>query len=280
MRIFNVWQWGVWCFICGLQPLVTAQEAIAPETTDSLETVAWSHARTVLFGSRPIETTQDLIKLDAPYRAEDAAIVPITIKSGIPQNSAHYIQQIYLFIDNNPVPLAAKFILTPDSGLADISTRVRVDSYTPMRVIAELNDGQLFMDSRYVKASGGCSAPVEKDQAAAQARLGKMRLKIVDEASAKQPLLAQLMISHPNNSGLQMDQVSRLYVPAHFVKEIKVRFNDTLIMSAETDISISTDPSFRFYVRPTGATSGTLTAEVLDSTGARFTTSQQLKYNP
>ncbi|EIJ41455.1 putative secreted protein [Beggiatoa alba B18LD] len=259
-------------------PATTASSSASPSVTSAalLETPVWDAARVSLFHQQAIETNQTLIQLETPYRAEDAAIVPITIKAGIPQNPSQYIQRIYLFIDNNPVPLAATFSLTPDSGLADIATRVRINAYTPIRAIAQLNDGQLLMSARYIKASGGCSAPVGKDSAAAEARLGKMRLKIATDGDSKQPLLAQLMISHPNNSGLQLDQISRLYVPARFIKQVQVHFNDKLIMSAETDISISEDPSFRFYVQTQGA-DGTLTADVIDSTGAKFTTSQVLK---
>ena len=67
-----------------------------------------------------------------------------------------------------------------------------------------------------------------------------------------------------------MDQLTRLYLPAHFVKKLRVTYNDTPVLLAETDISISEDPSFRFYFQPQGE--GTLKAEVIDSENNSFET--------
>jgi sulfur-oxidizing protein SoxY len=80
------------------------------------------------------------------------------------------------------------------------------------------------------------------------------------------------MISHPNLTGLQMDQVTRLYAPAHFVKEVRVSFDGEPVFSAETDISVSENPNFQFYFVPTHE--GELDVEVVDSKGLRFNHTQ------
>ena len=77
------------------------------------------------------------------------------------------------------------------------------------------------------------------------------------------------MIRHPNNSGLQMDQVTRLYVPVFFVRELKVWQGDALVLSIEGGISISEDPNFRFDFVPNGAK--TFRAEAIDTDGHVFT---------
>lgn len=120
----------------------------------------WQKVRTSLFQSRPITMASDaVISLEAPVRADDAAIVPIAIRTGFAQAPARRVEKIYLIIDNNPSPVSAIFQFTPLSGQADIETRVRIDEYSHVRAIAETSDGQLFMATRFVKASGGCSAP-------------------------------------------------------------------------------------------------------------------------
>jgi sulfur-oxidizing protein SoxY len=227
----------------------------------------WKKVRASLFQSRPIATaTADMIEV--PVRAEDAAIVPISIKTRLPQSPARYIEKVYLIIDNNPSPISAVFRFTPQSGRADIETRVRIDEYTHIRAIAETNDGKLHMATRYVKAAGGCSAPPGKDAQAAQATLGRMKFRIDGVAAANRPVLAQLMISHPNNSGLAMDQVSRLYTPAHFVRQVNITYAGQPVMSADLDFSISENPNFRFYFLPRG--DGELRAKVVDSQGKQF----------
>lgn len=238
------------------------------------EDAAWTQGlKAKYFGNRTIAESSNLIELTAPYRAEDPALVPISVTAKIPQTADKYIKTITLIIDNNPVPFAAAFHFTPDSGKADIATRFRFNAYTHIRAIVETNDGQLSMAKAFVKASGGCSAPIGADLDAAMARLGKMKFKLdSDTLVPNQPNSAQLLISHPNISGMQMDQISRMVKPAHFVNDIKVSFNGKPIFSTETDIAGSTDPNFRFYFVPDKA--GALTAEIKDNTGKTFSYTQ------
>jgi quinoprotein dehydrogenase-associated SoxYZ-like carrier len=242
-------------------------QSLAP---DKLENSAvWQKVRASLFQERPIVTEGNgVIALEAPARAEDAAIVPIAIRARFMQTPERFIRKVYLVIDANPSPISATFSFTQLSGRADIETRVRIEQYTFVRAIAETNDGHLHMATRYIKASGGCSAPPGKDAQAGLASLGRMKLRVVDSAAASRPLLAQLMVNHPNNSGLMMDQVTRLYAPAHFVRELRVTLEGEPVLSAELDISISENPNFRFYVFPRA--SGELRAEVTDSQDLHF----------
>ena len=106
------------------------------------------------------------------------------------------------------------------------------------------------MAKRFVKASGGCSAPAGKDPEAALARLGKMKLRQSDAMVLGEPNMAQLLISHPNHTGMQMDQISRHYVPAYFVNNIEVRYGDEPVLTVESDISLSEDPSIHFHFTP------------------------------
>lgn len=224
--------------------------------------------RTAYFGDRPIASGDGVITLEAPVRAEDPAVVPLSIKAQFPQTDQRYIKTVYLVIDKNPGAMAGKFHFTPRSGRADLSLRVRVNAYSPIRAIAETNDGELHMARRFVKASGGCSAPVGTDLDAALSRLGRMKLRTRDIPDLAEPMQTQLMVSHPNITGLQMDQVSRHYAPAHYVKEVTVSFEGEPVFSAETDFSVSENPSFRFYFVPHKA--GELRAEVVDTNGDRF----------
>src|SRR5690554_418807 len=147
--------------------------------TVSADDDLWDGLKQTYFGDREIrENADDLLVLEAPTRAEDAAIVPISVKSLQPQTADSYIKNLHLIIDRNPMPYSANFHLSPQLGKVDLATRVRIDQYTNMRAIAEMNDGSLHMVTRFIKASGGCSAPAGKDMAAAMARLGKMQLGI------------------------------------------------------------------------------------------------------
>lgn len=240
------------------------------------EDMVWTGGlRQALFGDRAITESDELIVLDAPARAEDAAIVPISITAQIPQTDERYIKTIYLLIDKNPGPLAGTFRFTRASGRADLAFRVRVNAYSPIRAIAETNNGELFMSRRFIKATGGCSAPAASDIDAAMARIGRIKLKTEQVARQAQPNAVQLMISHPNLSGLQMDQLTQLYAPAHFVRQIKVSFDNAEIFSADTSFAISENPSFKFFFVPDRA--GQLTVEISDTKNLQFSQSLQLR---
>lgn len=236
----------------------------------------WQKLRASLFQSRPIApASPDWLTLVLPARAEDAAIVPVAIQTRTPVSPARTIDKLYLVIDNNPSPLAGVFRFTPQSGRADLETRVRIDEYTHVRAIAETSDGQLHMALGFVKASGGCSAPPSKDAKAAQATLGRMRLRVEPPTQPGEPQLVQLMISHPNSSGLALDPVRRLYAPPHFVRQLTVSLARQTVMSADLDFAISENPNFRFYVQPRG--DGELKAEIVDNQDLKFQSAVMLR---
>lgn len=238
--------------------------APALATAENQDESKWNNAlKNQYFSGKTIEESNSIIELDAPVRAEDPALVPLKINTTVKQTPDNFIKKILVLVDNNPFPFVGEFDFTPQSGKADLAMRIRVNTYSYVRAIAEMNNGKLYMTKKFVKASGGCSAPVGADLDAAMQRLGKMKFRLDDGIKPKEPTLVQLLISHPNLSGMQMDQVSRFIKKSHFVKQMKVTFNDELILTAKTDIAISSDPNFRFYFVP--ETAGTLKAEISDT---------------
>jgi sulfur-oxidizing protein SoxY len=209
-----------------------------------------------IFNNRAMNDGAGVIAIEMPARAEDAAIVPVTLRATLPPGDARRVMVITLVIDQNPAPMAARFELGPDALVTEISTRVRVNNYTDVHAVAELSDGQLYVAKTYVKASGGCSAPAAKNADEAKARLGQMRFRQFAK-SGEGPVSgtreAQIMVGHPNSSGLQMDQVTQLYIPAFFVNELRVWQDHSLVLAMEGGISISEDPNIRFTYVPNGA---------------------------
>lgn len=251
---------------------IAAWSGLAP-AAEPEETIWLNTLKPKYFAGKSIEESNAVVELTAPYRAEDPALAPVQITSKIPQTPEHYIKTITLLIDANPAPVAGVFHFTPDSGKADLAMRLRINAYSYVRAIAETNDGKLSMHKVFVKASGGCSAPIGADLDAALARLGKMKFRFDGQAAKDQPLATQLFISHPNITGMQMDQLTRYVQPAHFVDRIKVSFNGKPVLSAETDISISADPNFRFYFVPHA--SGVLNVEVHDNKDGHYSGSSE-----
>jgi sulfur-oxidizing protein SoxY len=240
--------------------------AATPEAYDP-----WPGLVQDIFHDRPINDGSNVIAIEMPYRAEDAAIVPVTLRTRLSPGDSRRVKAITLVIDQNPSPMAARFELGADANVSEISTRVRVNNYTDVHAVAELSDGKLYMTKTYVKASGGCSAPAARSVEEAKNRLGQMRYREFAKASdgpSNGAREAQIMIGHPNNSGLQMDQVTQLYIPPFFVNEVHLWQDDSPVLTMEGGISISEDPNLRFTYVSNGAKH--FRAEAKDTEGHVF----------
>ena len=231
---------------------------------DPDENANWLQLKPLLFGERTIQPhATDVVQLFVSQRADDAAVVPVMVRTYVKQKPERYIKHVYLIIDENPSPFGVKFTMTARSGRADVETRVRMESSSPIRVIAEMNDGSLWMDSAMVYGAGGCSAPISGG--AADSSLGKMRLKTdAMLANAGEAVPAELMIKHPQITGMS----TNIILEPHFVRQVNVYYADELVMTADVDFTISENPVFRFYFMPEG--DGELRAEVVDSSELRF----------
>jgi len=243
--------------------LVAAAPARADEE-DAARAARWQDLKHAVFGDRPVADGAGVVALEAPARALDAALVPITVTL----SGAAPLRALYVLIDANPSPLAGTFHFGPLADPHSLKLRVRVDQYTLMHAVAETEDGKLFAAERFVKAAGGCSAPATSNQELAMQRLGQMKLRMLSGSGPGQPATAQLLISHPNNNGMQMDQVTRNYIPVRFIQMVKVNYGPKLVFELDTDISLSEDPAITFSFLPEGA--GPLHVEVDDSAQAVF----------
>ena len=236
--------------------------APAAHTDSSAE---WEQLRGKLFGTRPIDTSRSRVQLIVPLRAAYGASVPVKIVSQQPQLPELYVKKMVLLVDKNPSPVAAVIELTPLVGQADLETRLRVDEYSHIRVIAEMSNGELHMDSRYVKVSGGCSAPPNRDQLH---NIGKTVLKLPAGLHLNAPTAAQVQVVHPNDTGFELNHVTVMYIPPHFVRTIKVTYDGEKVLDAELDFSISENPTLRFNFVPHAE--GLLKAEVEDSKDGHY----------
>jgi sulfur-oxidizing protein SoxY len=255
--------------VLGLLAVVFGAPCTASDAAEAYD--PWPGLVQDIFNNRPMNDGSEVLGIEMPYRAEDAAIVPVTLRVKLPPSDNRHVLRITLVIDQNPAPMAAKFDLGPDAGVTEISTRVRVNSYTNVHAVAELSDGKLYMVKTFVKASGGCSAPAAKNLEEAKNHLGQMKYRQFtegDQGPSNGKREAQIMIGHPNNSGLQMDQITHLYIPAFFIDELHLWQDNSPVLSMEGGISISEDPNIRFTYVSNGAS--TFRAEAKDTSGHVF----------
>ncbi len=212
----------------------------------------------------PVAEGSAVIQMEVPTRALDAALMPLSLTL----TGGNTIKGVYLFIDNNPSPLAGRFVFGPAADPSTLKMRVRINEYTLVHAVAETRDGKLFSTQKFVKAAGGCSAPAGTDESDALKEMGRMKLRLLGEFAPGKPMQALLQIRHPNFNGMQMNQVTRMYTPARFIRTLDVSYSGEQVLHVESDISMSEDPAITFGFVPRAK--GVLEVKAVDSTDAHF----------
>src|SRR5260221_2975608 len=162
----------------------------SPDGDETERAERWKELQHALFGDRQIQDGSAWLGIDAPARALDAALVPISLTV----KGDRAIKGIYLVIDNNPGPLAGHFIFGPQGDPHSLKLRVRVNAYTYVHAVAETRDNQLFSAARFVKAAGGCSAPAGAREQQALQDIGHSKVRLMQPFAAGKPLGAEPII--------------------------------------------------------------------------------------
>ena len=261
----------------GLLGLIPAT-GMAGEAWDDISILMFDKARAF-----DVATT-DTVALHTPYRASDDRRVTIGAAVSLPDGQL--IDKVYLVIDENPMPVSAVFKMERPTSDFSFDMTMRLNGPSGIHLVVETADGKLLVSEGFTKTSGlgACAAPPVNDPAVALKTLGQMKLALApaDPAAVKtrlvslangsadpaqQPVRAEVSFRHPSHSGLQMDQITLLYLPARFIETVKFATDDKPMFTMTGSISISEDPALS-VVLPAGA--GTLTVDMADTEGAAF----------
>jgi sulfur-oxidizing protein SoxY len=237
-------------FKLGLAGLAVAILALAGAPAAQAGSV-WDDIKPAVFGDRPIHAGGGALILHAPYRAEDQRAVPVTVEARLADGRK--IKSITVVVDENPSPVAAVFRFADQRDRASLGVNIRLDHASPIRAIVEASDGVLYMAEKFVKASGlgVCAAPPRGDPQVAARTMGQMQFTDLtgsDKAAAATRFRrsAQLDIKHPQNTGMQMDQITLLYVPLRFITTLEVSFGGRKLFDMESGMTLSEDPRIVF----------------------------------
>lgn len=90
------------------------------------------------------------IQLNLPSIAENGAVVPLTISSEL-----EGIDQLMVWVEKNPSPLAARFAISPSVALY-ITARIKMAQSCPVMVVAHQGDRWLRCQQWVQVTQGGC----------------------------------------------------------------------------------------------------------------------------
>lgn len=203
----------------------------------------WDTIKTSYFSNQPVEDAQEEIVIEAPMQAEDAAMVPLTFKVNLKDD---IVSKIFVFTDANPILLTATFDFKMPQKSVDISTRIRLEKNSVVRVIVQTQNGQeLLMKSVEIKTpGGGCGGGAMTDEAKLRASAGKMKMRWLkpDEKGTGSFVLNLL---HPMRTGFERT-FQGYYAKAWFIQNVDFLINHKPYFEAILGPGISANPYFRF----------------------------------
>ena len=85
------------------------------------------------------------IDIELPQIAENGNSVPMRVRVASPMTPQDHVSALHIIAERNPRPLVATFHLGPQSGRADISTRVRLAGTQRVTVLAQLSGNRFKM---------------------------------------------------------------------------------------------------------------------------------------
>ena len=100
----------------------------------------------------------DLVDLQVPDTAEDGNVVPLTFKVNCTMQKNDYPKKVHVLALDNPFPEVAIYEFFPENGAAEVSFRCRMRTSSFVMIIAEMNDGRIGVNKKYVDVMlGACS---------------------------------------------------------------------------------------------------------------------------
>lgn len=92
------------------------------------------------------EPQRGRVKLDLPPLVENGNSVSVTVKMDSPMSREDHVQALALFTEQNPQPHVAVFHLSPRSGQALVTTRMRLATSQKVIAMARTSDGRIWSD--------------------------------------------------------------------------------------------------------------------------------------
>lgn len=97
------------------------------------------------------------LQLELPDVAENGNTVPFSLTADSPMTQFEHIVAMHLLASKNPHPHVATFRLSPLSGLAKVSGRMRLIDSQEVVAIADVSGGGHLVARKFVEVTiGGC----------------------------------------------------------------------------------------------------------------------------
>ena len=130
--------------IAGSAVMATTVPAVIIRPAEATPAMLSAAIRNVV-GEAPLHIGK--VKLDIPPLVENGNTVPMTVSVESPMTPEDHVKSIHVFNEKNPQPNIGNFYLSPASGRAQVSTRIRLADSQRVVAIAQLSDGSFWQTS-------------------------------------------------------------------------------------------------------------------------------------
>lgn len=91
-----------------------------------------------LTGGQPV--TEGRVELTLPRLADNGLSVPLQVRVASPMTAQDHVRQISIVSMRNPRPLMVSYFLGPQSGRAQVATRVRLNGSQSVLALVQMSD--------------------------------------------------------------------------------------------------------------------------------------------
>jgi sulfur-oxidizing protein SoxY len=110
----------------------------------------------VLGNERPFEGR---VSIEAPMIARKGNPIQLAVSVESPMTADDHVKAVHVFAIGNQDPRVASFHFTTRSGVAMVSTRVRLEVSQELIGLAEMNNGAFYIGRRAVKITNNMYVP-------------------------------------------------------------------------------------------------------------------------
>jgi len=179
----------------------------------------------------------DAIRLVAPFSAENSAVVPLAVRTSLPD-----VKSIAFLCTRNPFPLAGTFQFGMELE-GQLRTRVKLGESQHIEAIVQAGDTYLTAVLKVEVTSGACGTIAQNTKTG---RVGGGTIRVKRDGDKGQ-LLA--LIRHPMETGLRVDEETGRTIPAHFIQTIELTINGNRALSGQLGTAISQNPYLGLSIR-------------------------------
>jgi sulfur-oxidizing protein SoxY len=204
-------------------------------------------AMNAFFG--PVSYRRDGMDLDLPEHTDAGSSVPLTIRIPAAMTPQDYPRVVHVLAHLNPAVHVLSAWFTPQSGRAELSTRIRLERTQTVTAIAQMSDGRHLRVDRDVSVAFGACAQIgtgtDEDIFNFQPQ---SRVSVPATAKRGEIVPVRALISHPMETGLRSDQFQE-WVRQRIVSRFGCVYAGVEVLRVRLYPAVATNPYFSFFAR-------------------------------